>query len=265
MSRAARPARQWRRGARAHPTAAARRRARAAARRRPRRCSRCRTRAPARRPACRSAACHPRGQRGVGDRLHDLARAGALHGEHRVVVQTVVHLRVEPRGVRAEPLQIARVVGGVGDRQEALGLQAVGEEVVEHPPVLAAEHAVLRAAHGDRGDVVGEQPLQQRAARRGRRSRSRPCARRRRSRSPRAPPCARRARRWVLHGHLPAGELDHLRAGGDVAVVQSGAARGIGHGAQVIGDTAQSRSTSRMAGTSWKPRALATLPAACAG
>ena len=38
------------------------------------------------------------------------------------------------------------MVGGVRDRQVALGVQAVGEQVVEHAAVLAAEHAVLRAA-----------------------------------------------------------------------------------------------------------------------
>ena len=34
----------------------------------------------------------------------------------------------------------------------------------------------------------------------------------------------------VLHGHLPAGELDELGPGVDVAVVQGGAAQGRGHG-----------------------------------
>jgi hypothetical protein len=71
-----------------------------------------------------------------------------------VVIEAVVHLRVAATGVRAKPLQVARVVGGVGDRQEALVLEAVGEEVIQHPPVLAAEHAVLRASHRDRGDIV---------------------------------------------------------------------------------------------------------------
>ena len=57
------------------------------------------------------------------------------------------------------------MVGGVGDRQVAVGVQAVGEQVVEHAAVLAAQHAVLRAAavelDGDLRDVVGQQPLQQ--------------------------------------------------------------------------------------------------------
>jgi hypothetical protein len=44
-----------------------------------------------------------------------------------------------------EPLQVALVVGGVGDRQVALAVQAIGEQVVEHAAVLAAQQAVLRA------------------------------------------------------------------------------------------------------------------------
>ncbi len=147
-----------------------------------------------------------------------------------------MHLRVEPAGVRAPPLQVARVVGGVGDRQEALGAQAVGEEVVEHPPVLAAEHAVLRAAHRDRGDVVGEQPLQQRLSAG---ADGFELAHVRDVEDPAAP--AHRqvlgAHAGVLHGHLPARELDQLRAGGDVAVVQGGAA----HPPQASGASPQER------------------------
>ena len=56
------------------------------------------------------------------------------------------------------------MVGGVGDRQEAVGAEAVGEEVVEHAAVLAAQHAVLGAADRELVDVVGEQALQQLAA-----------------------------------------------------------------------------------------------------
>ena len=61
------------------------------------------------------------------------------------------------------------MVGGIRHGQVAIDVQPVGEEVVEHAAVLAAEHAVLRAAHpraarfGDRelGEVVREQPLEQ--------------------------------------------------------------------------------------------------------
>ena len=50
----------------------------------------------------------------------------------------------------------------VGDGQEAVGAEAVGEEVVQDAAVLLAEDAVLRAVLGDLGDVVGEDPLQER-------------------------------------------------------------------------------------------------------
>ncbi len=54
------------------------------------------------------------------------------------------------------------MVGRVRHRQVAVGLQPVGEEVVEHAPVLAAQHRVLGAPDRELRDVVGEQPLQQR-------------------------------------------------------------------------------------------------------
>ena len=52
------------------------------------------------------------------------------------------------------------MVRRVGDRQEAVGAQAVGEEVVQHAAVLAAQHAVLRAADGQLRHVVGEDALE---------------------------------------------------------------------------------------------------------
>ena len=61
----------------------------------------------------------------------------------------------------AKPVQVALVVGGVGDRQVALVAEPVGEEVVEDAAVLAAEDRVLGAADLELRDVVGEQPLQQ--------------------------------------------------------------------------------------------------------
>ena len=60
------------------------------------------------------------------------------------------------------------MVGRVGDGQVAVGPEAVGEEVVEHAAVLAAQHAVLRAADGDLRDVVGEEALQERLGARAR-------------------------------------------------------------------------------------------------
>ena len=137
---------------------------------------------------------HPGRQLVVGEPGDDRAGIRSLDGEHRVVAEPVAELGVEVARVLAEPLQVALVVGGVGDRQVAVVGEPVGEQVVEHPAVVAAENRVLGAADGDLGDVVGEQPLEQRPRRRGRRSRSRPCARRRRRRTTSAPRGARRGR-----------------------------------------------------------------------
>ena len=107
---------------------------------------------------------------------------GALDGEHRVGVDPIADLRLELDRVRLEPLEIALVVGRVGDGQVALLGQPVGEEVIEDPAVLPAETGVLalrrpgswrrrwRAAAG-----AAPPPAVPR-------SRSRPCGRRRRRR-----------------------------------------------------------------------------------
>ena len=53
------------------------------------------------------------------------------------------------------------MVGGVGDGQIAIRPEPVGEEVVEHAAVLVAEQRVLRAALGELGHVVADEPLEQ--------------------------------------------------------------------------------------------------------
>ncbi len=157
-----------------------------------------------------------------------------------------MHLYVESARLRTKPLQVADVVGGVGDGEETLRLDAVGEEVIQHAPVLAAEHAVLRPTHGDLGDVVGEQSLQQRL---GVGAGGLDLAHVRDVEDP-ALPAHRKvllAHAGVLHGHLPTREVNELRAGGDVPVEQGGVAQGAGwHGAQVSGPPA--RLSARTAG-----------------
>ena len=54
------------------------------------------------------------------------------------------------------------MVGGVGDGQVAVGAEPVGEEVVEHAAVLAAQDEYCAPPSAIFGDVVGEQPLQER-------------------------------------------------------------------------------------------------------
>ena len=102
-----------------------------------------------------------------------------------------VELDVEALGVLAEPGEVALVVGGVGDRQEAVA-QPVGEEVVEHAAVLAgrARSTARRRRRAWRRRWRG--PAAGTPRRRARSSRSRPCGRRRRRRRARAPPRARR-------------------------------------------------------------------------
>jgi hypothetical protein len=83
-----------------------------------------------------------------------------LNGDHRVVVQAVVDGDVVVPCLAPHPGEVALVVRGVGDGQEAVAV-AVREEVVEHAAVLAAEHRVLRAVDRDPGHIVGEHALEE--------------------------------------------------------------------------------------------------------
>jgi hypothetical protein len=90
-----------------------------------------------------------------------LACARALESEHRVVSRHVPNVDVEPGGVLGEPGEVTLVVGGVRNRQVTVVGEAIGEEVVEHAAVLAAEDRVLRPAHGEFRDVVREHTLEE--------------------------------------------------------------------------------------------------------
>ena len=84
----------------------------------------------------------------------------ALDGEHRVVVDPVGHLDLaEILRMLLEPGEVALVVGRVRDGQIAVGLEPVGEQIIEHATVFLTQHAVLRSADRDLSDVVREQPL----------------------------------------------------------------------------------------------------------
>ena len=96
---------------------------------------------PARRRRCAGGGACAAGSRPSASACDDLARPRPLHGEHRVVVEAVLDLGVEVLGVALEPRQVLLVVGRVGDGQEAVLGEAVGEEVVEDAAVLAAQHA----------------------------------------------------------------------------------------------------------------------------
>ena len=122
-------------------------------------------------------------------------------------------------GVLAHPGEVGLVVGGVRDRQEAVAGEAVGEEVVEQPAVLVAEHRVLRAA--DRH--ARRRRWRARAAgtprRRARRTRTSPmCETSKTPARVRTASCSARMPSRVLDRHLPAGERHELRARGHVRV-----------------------------------------------
>ena len=120
------------------------------------------------------------------------------------------------------------MVGGVGDRQVAVLVEAIREHVVEHATVFAADHAVLSATgkhtacldtEGDRRYVVGQHALQQR---------KRPRAARfdlAHVRDVEDPACVANGEMLaghavVLHRHLEARELHHLGPGVAMALEQ---------------------------------------------
>ena len=87
----------------------------------------------------------PGGQLPLRHRADDPPRLRPLDGEHRVVGDPVLDVGVEAVGVLAEPVEVALVVGRVGDGQVVVVAEPVGEEVVEDAAVLAAEARVLGA------------------------------------------------------------------------------------------------------------------------
>ena len=119
------------------------------------------------------------------------------------------------------------MVGGVGDRQEVIGREPVGEEVVNHATLLVAQARVLRPADLEPGDVVGEHALQKRRG-------LRPLGLDLPHVGDVEHPGVRPHRRVllpdpvVLDRHLPAGEGNEPGAGGGVEVVERGAAEGGG-------------------------------------
>ena len=156
----------------------------------------------------------------VGELRDQVARLRPLDGEHRVVVERVVDRDVvELARVLLEPREVLLVVARVGDGEEVVGPEAVGEEVVQDAAVGLGEDAVLRAVLGDLADVVGEDALQERL-------RVRPTgldlahvadvehADLRPDRD------VLLADAGVLHRHLPPGERHEPRPGGGMTIVQ---------------------------------------------
>ena len=157
-------------------------------------------------------------QRPVRQPAEERPRLGTLDSEHREVRDPVDHVDVERLCVGREPGEVALVVGGVCDGQEVAVGEPVGEQVVEHTAVLAAQDAVLSAALGQAADVVGQQQLEQR---RGVGTLDLDLAHVRDVEHPRV--SADREvlglDALVLDRHLPARETDQLRPRGTVALV----------------------------------------------
>jgi hypothetical protein len=114
-------------------------------------------------------------------------------------------------------LPVLLSVGGVDDQQVLVLVEAVQVGVVDRPARRRGHHGVLRLANLEAGGVVGEHVLEERQGvgpAQGEASHVRDVEETR-------PPTRRQVladdARWILDGHLPAGELDQLRAGRRVA------------------------------------------------
>ncbi len=130
------------------------------------------------------------------------------------------------------------MVGRVGDDQVAVAAEPVGEEVIEHAALLVAKTRVLSTPKPNRGDVIGEHPLQKA-------KRPRPLdldlPHMRHVEHPRMRPHRRvlLPDPLVLHRHLPAGEGNDLRPELNMPLVEGCASERVGHARQRIEDLCQ--------------------------
>ena len=173
-----------------------------------------------------------KGLEGRGTDLREvLKRLGPLHSEHRPAIVSVAHFGVKLPRVLAEPGEVLLVVRRVRDREEAVGAEPVGEQVVEHAPVVAAEHRVLGAALGDFRHIVREQPLEELL---GLRPARLDLAHVRDVEHARAGAHGHvlLANPLVLHRHLPPGERHEARAGALMALEERRPAEGVCGGRQ---------------------------------
>ena len=178
----------------------------------------------------------------------DVARRAALQGDHGDLVGPVGHLRVrELREVRTEVLPVLVPVGGVHDQQVLAGDEVVEVRVVHRAAGLGRHHRVLRLQRIESLGVAGEHMLQERD---GAGAAEHEAAHVRDVEETASAPrreVLRDDAGGVLHRHLPAAEVDHLRAGGDVLVVEGRARQLVASGGDVHRAHAFSRpSPSRM-------------------
>ena len=151
----------------------------------------------------------------------DLARRLALQGDHRHLAGLVAHLHVGEAGqALAEVVPVLVPVGRIDDEQVLPGGETVEVGVVDGTARLRGDHRVLRLQEVECFGVVAEYVLQERR-------RSRPAedeaAHVRNVEQPGAAAGGEvlgdDAGR-VLHRHVPAAEVDHPGAGGDVLGVE---------------------------------------------
>jgi hypothetical protein len=119
------------------------------------------------------------------------------------------------------------VVRGVRDGQEGAVLEPVGEEVVEHAAVVAAEDRVLRAALAQAGYVVREDVLQEGLRVGAARLHLAHVGHVEDARATSDLEMLPLDPDRVLDRHLPTGEGDETGPGRSVAIVQRSAAQGV--------------------------------------
>ncbi len=96
------------------------------------------------------------GELDVSQRSEDLGRARALNGDQRSPQRSVVERRVMAHEAFAQCGRDRFPVRRVGHDHEALVGDPIDDQVVDDPAVIGADHAVLRAAHGEPGRVTDQ-------------------------------------------------------------------------------------------------------------
>src|SRR5690606_34811628 len=149
-----------------------------------------------------------------------LTRLGALHRQHRKIATRVDgDVAAQTRGNALNPFDIGLRCAGVHDQAPRIGAEVVDNEIVDDTATLVEHARVDRLARlGEPLDVVGQQRAQEglgigpfdvdiEHVRHVEHTGS----------------AAHRVvfldLRTVSHGHVPAAEIDHAGAGGDVCVV----------------------------------------------
>ena len=160
------------------------------------------------------------------DAVHERARPGPLNRQKRDLVGLVRHGHVAP-GAGGGPGEVLRRIAGVHDEHVGVGAAAVDEQVVHERALLRQERRVVRAPVGELADVVGSHALKvsRRAA-----SRHLELAHVRDVEDPDALAhgLVLLEDAGVLDGHLPAAEIDQLRAELAVQVIEGRPLRGDG-------------------------------------